>query len=395
MTLAPPANDVPEALRWSPADSTGSGNSAEKIVRTVLARRRTFGITRLGSITRLDRIGIPVAQVVRPLALSNAVAQGKGLTLIEAAASALMEAVETWAAERIPEDKLQVASAAEIGPAAASLFSGMVSAEADAHWSTRPLAWVDGWDLFSSTIIPVPAALVDTQYTWPSPHPRVFARTTTGLGAGASLRAAFIQAACEVLERQAVSAADRDVCFFDRWQMDLSKVGRASAGLLHKLREAHLLVGAWRVPAPHRLPVYWVHVMEKDEGSELAPLPAEGFACAFDHDLALAKALLEACQARLAAIAGAREDMTRRTYLEEYDRAQLAEWRVQLAEPPRPLRWDGSALPSPSDPVDTLIDALAKAGARAAIVVPLFSDEAAGIHVLRLVAPPLDPGRRH
>ena len=74
-------------------------------VRRLLTRRADFGITRLGSVTGLDRVGIPVAQVVRPLARSNAVTQGKGATVAEAAIAALMEALETWAAERIPPER--------------------------------------------------------------------------------------------------------------------------------------------------------------------------------------------------------------------------------------------------------------------------------------------------
>ena len=53
-------------------------------------------------MTGLDCVGIPVVQAVRPLARSNVVTQGKGWTVAEAAIAALMEALETWAAERIP-----------------------------------------------------------------------------------------------------------------------------------------------------------------------------------------------------------------------------------------------------------------------------------------------------
>ena len=49
-------------------------------VRRILERKREFGITRVGSITELDRIGIPVVQAVRPLSRSVSVNQGKGLT---------------------------------------------------------------------------------------------------------------------------------------------------------------------------------------------------------------------------------------------------------------------------------------------------------------------------
>jgi ribosomal protein S12 methylthiotransferase accessory factor len=50
--------------------------------------------------------------------------------------------------------------------------------------------------------------------------------------------------------------------------------------------------------------------MESGRHPELAPLPADGSACHFSHGKALVGALLEACQGRLAAISGAREDIT-------------------------------------------------------------------------------------
>src|SRR5262252_8690331 len=60
-----------------------------------------MGITRLGNVTGLDRIGIPVAIAVRPNSRSVSVSQGKGLDLTQAMASALMEAIEGFHAEEI------------------------------------------------------------------------------------------------------------------------------------------------------------------------------------------------------------------------------------------------------------------------------------------------------
>ena len=70
-----------------------------------IARLKPFmaamGITRVANITGLDCIGIPVVMVCRPNSRSLAVAQGKGLTLDAAKASAMMEAVEGYHAERV------------------------------------------------------------------------------------------------------------------------------------------------------------------------------------------------------------------------------------------------------------------------------------------------------
>ncbi len=60
-----------------------------------------MGITRLANVTGLDRVGIPVVMAMRPNSRSVAVSQGKGVDLNAAKASAVMESVESWHAERI------------------------------------------------------------------------------------------------------------------------------------------------------------------------------------------------------------------------------------------------------------------------------------------------------
>jgi ribosomal protein S12 methylthiotransferase accessory factor len=398
--LAPPAASVPESLAHCNSDLAERGRVSKQtseLVDALLRRRRQFGITRVGCITRLDRIGMPVVQVARPLALSNAIHQGKGMHLAQAAAAALMEALETWAAESIPSDRSTEAPLASCAPVVQALYKECVIRDASADWDRVPLCWMTGWNLFTAAEIPVPTAMVDTAYTLPSPHPAVFPRTTTGLAAGSTILQAIVHAGLEILERDAVAQAHCTPHFFDRSQIDLDSIRVGlSAEILRRIDAAKLVVGIWRVPADHPLPVYWCHLMENDADQELVPLPAEGFGCDFTHDGALARALLEACQARLAAISGAREDITRRSYPRDYDREHLAEWRQHLASPARSVCLPAEAGPKPvgATALDTLLGGLQAAGAKAAIVVPLFRDEF-GIDVIRMVAPPLRHGRHH
>ncbi len=67
----------------------------------VASAARQIGITRLGNVTGLDRIGIPVTVAVRPNSRSFSVSQGKGLGLSQALASALMEAIELFHGENL------------------------------------------------------------------------------------------------------------------------------------------------------------------------------------------------------------------------------------------------------------------------------------------------------
>src|ERR1700744_4850886 len=74
---------------------------------------KDFGITRVGEITGLDRIGLPVWIAVRPNARTLSVSQGKGLTDIAAKVAAAMEALELAHAEQ-PGLELRHATVSEV-----------------------------------------------------------------------------------------------------------------------------------------------------------------------------------------------------------------------------------------------------------------------------------------
>src|SRR5689334_3494323 len=82
-------------------------------VSRLRAHMAAMGITRLADLTGLDRIGLPVFAAIRPNSRSVATSQGKGLTHDAARAAALMEAAESWHAERI-EGPLRLASINEM-----------------------------------------------------------------------------------------------------------------------------------------------------------------------------------------------------------------------------------------------------------------------------------------
>src|SRR5204862_3502506 len=80
---------------------THRSRSPSETLERVRPHAAAMGITRLGNVTGLDRIGIPVAVAVRPNSRSVSVSQGKGLDLEQAMASALMEAIEGFHAEEV------------------------------------------------------------------------------------------------------------------------------------------------------------------------------------------------------------------------------------------------------------------------------------------------------
>ncbi len=355
------------------------------VVRRILARRRDFGISRMGSVTGLDRIGIPVVQVVRPDSRSVVVNQGKGLTYSHAAISGLMEALEGWASERIAEERIWTADIAAM--TGDDIWSHLLTEDALSD-SSKPMRWIQGWDMLSGRSRAVPLALVDTDYIIPSPHPRWLERNTAGLAAGTSLQQAMLHACLEILERDARCKAMATPHFFDRFQIDGKAVRSGLAGdIIARLIAADFTVGAWTIPSSHGLPIYWCHVMESTRHAPLAPSPADGFGCDLTHDRALASALLEACQSRLGVISAAREDVTGHFY-QRSDRSELQAWREILLRTSLPYA-DVQSIPITENPLNTALDAIRHEGAKAAIAVVLFSDKSIPLHVVRVVAPPL------
>ena len=79
---------------------------------------RTAGITRITEITHLDRVKIPVFSSIRPTAQSGGVSvyAGKGATVEQARASAMMEGFERYSAEKqdIDQEKISISAYNEI-----------------------------------------------------------------------------------------------------------------------------------------------------------------------------------------------------------------------------------------------------------------------------------------
>lgn len=58
-----------------------------------------YGITRVGMVTGMDSLGVPVAKAVRPGARTVTVTQGGGVSSTLARVSAVMKSLELWHAE--------------------------------------------------------------------------------------------------------------------------------------------------------------------------------------------------------------------------------------------------------------------------------------------------------
>ena len=269
-----------------------------------------FGITRLADVTGLDVIGIPVVMAVRPLAATLSVSQGKGATLELARVSAAMEAIELWHAEHA------VPPAAMTGVAARKLGPGYDVMELDRRpdsllTASTPLDWILGRAAVSGLAVPVPRAVVQLDarlreggpvYQPPS--------SSNGLASGNTRPEALAHALYELIEREAVSELS-SVLVPDRTYVDPATV---AAGWCGRLIEMVCCCGAWLeiVQAPNRfdIPCFAAYLWREDMAGSMAV----GSGAHSDPEVALSRAVTEAVQSRLTAIAGTRDDISARIY---------------------------------------------------------------------------------
>src|SRR5689334_10491773 len=187
--------------------SDGTRNeAAETAVGRVLALKQRFGITRVAVLTGLDRIGIPVVMVCRPNARSSAVFHGKGLDLVSAKASGLMEAAETWHAEHA-DLPLRYGSATDL----AERFD-LVDGQSLPLLPGRrfdpdgPILWTEGVSLMDGRPVLLPVDLVHADMTRSGPPMAgFFSASTNGLASGGHILEAVSHALCEAIERDATS----------------------------------------------------------------------------------------------------------------------------------------------------------------------------------------------
>ena len=359
--------------------------------------RSVFGITRVANLTGLDRPGIPVVMVCRPNARSSAVFHGKGIDLVAAKASGLMEAIETWHAEHV-QLPLRLGSFAE-------LWAGYAACDADALPRLpgtrldpdRPFLWVEGDDLIGGGPAWVPFEVVHANATLPEmPHSGCFAASTNGLASGNNTSEAVSHALCEVIERDATS-------IWHRLPAERQRASRVSLdtimdescrAVLDLLSRAGLAVAVWETTTDVGVPAFQCLLTDRTRrGDHLG----EGAGCHPSREVALLRALTEAAQVRTTYIVGSREDIE---YL-DYDPAVLDARRARvdaLLGGPAPVR-DFEAGPRRGfDAFDAevawLLDCLRGAGIRQAVAVDLTRPEF-GIPVVRVVVPGLEGSDHH
>ena len=361
-------------------------------VRPLAAR---MGITRLGNITGLDRIGIPVAVAVRPNSRSVSVSQGKGLDLAQAMASALMEAAEGFHAE-------------EIAPTRQAAYRGLARRETAVDPATlcgtgKPfdpaaeIGWIAGHDLLRREPCWLPAEIVHTDYT--RSLDGFFLAGSNGLASGNHPVEALIAAICELVERDAIALWQAGGILQQAGcRLDPASVGDADCrALIDRYAETGFLLRLWNITSDIGVPAFLCQIRDPAPGDPRWLRRFQGSGCHPEPAIALARALTEAAQTRLTYIAGIRDDLLPAKY-QEPPNAEIAEALLDaLAAQSEPVSFDslsGIAGDDLCQDLRFLLQHLDAGGMARVVAVDLTRPEF-GVPVVRVVIPGLEGDPRH
>jgi ribosomal protein S12 methylthiotransferase accessory factor len=262
---------------------------------------------------------------------------GKGVTLAAAHASAIMEAIELWHAERpiLPtiwgeacdlEASHRLADWASLARVAGTRFA-----------VTTPTAWVEAESLADNETALLPLEVVHTDgHIQAPPGSGWFLCTSNGLASGNNILEAKLHAVCELIERDAITmwrlAGDAVSTLLDPGSIS-DPVARS---LLERFDQAGLAVILYDATSDVGVTTIQCTLFEPDADPSLSPYATSGMGCHPSRVVALCRAMTEAAQSRLTLISGARDDMFRAHYRPSssaWEQAQLLRkhWRISMS----------------------------------------------------------------
>lgn len=275
---------------------------------------KKFGITRVGDVTELDVIGLPVWAAYRPNSRSLSVSQGKGLNSGHARLTAVMEAVETAVAEQPKKLTTCFASIEEMDASGKKLVTleGTQRVKGTRLDRFRQRAWVKGHCLPTGEAVFAPFELVglDMRSNMPWDHTS-FQMSSQGLAAGFDRDRTISHALFELIENDAMRLCE--LMGYENSLITLAYVSGLNEDLdycVSRLSERGCQPFFFELTTHLEIPVILAFIPRQVVGRN-GPLTryAAGLAArASVLDAALAS-LLEAVQSRLTDIAGARDDL--------------------------------------------------------------------------------------
>ena len=374
-------------------------------IRRALPLMRGIGVTRIGDVTNLDRVGIPNFTAVRPAGLDGvSYYNGKGTTHLDAKAGALMEAIERASAEQcdLPVFYCTREEMERTGPVIDP--AEIIVPHVQKYVPDLRIEWVEGFDLLADQPTYVPLNAVVCPYRPPAGRPMLHWTSSNGLASGNTIEEALCHALCEIIERDAEAVAQTALRLKPAVGQVLASIGLSpaestttspdsfslialdtlpprSAALVNRLSAAGLKVYLRNTTSTAGVPTIDCAVVETLVNGRHSAYG--GCGTHPDARVALSRALTEAAQSRVACIQGGREDLPE---IVKEPGSYDPEWKfgqgrsVPFASIPSYIHDDIA------DDIRFMLDGLRKAGFTQAVAVDLTRPEV-GIPVVRVIVP--------
>lgn len=288
----------------------------EETLRRIASAQARCGITRVLDVTRLDHIGIPTCNAVRPDGLILSVSNGKGWSKAAASVSAVMESIEVEHAEYPDTGTWTKARSARSLRAAghrvidapdlvsrclwpADTYGGMF------YTDDLVLDWVAARDVIAGGDVLLPASTV---YLKP-PYMHYF--TSNGLASGNTWQEATLHGLCEVIERDATArmmGRRPDDPPLRLYRIDARTMPDHLAEFAERIETSGIELFMFALPGAIDIYTFWSVFHCPGEPNHLL-LSAAGFGSHPVPQIAASRAMTEAAQSRLTYIHGAREDL--------------------------------------------------------------------------------------
>ena len=283
---------------------------------------RTAGITRITEITHLDRVKIPVFSSIRPTAQSGGVSvyAGKGATVEQARASAMMEGFERYSAEKqdIDQEKISISTYNEIKNESVLNPNDLLLPKSfeNQNIKMQKLEWIEAEEIISESPILVPANAVFHPYI---PNREIkpsamamFKGNTNGLASGNVIEEAVLHGIFEVVERDAWSIFE--LTKRNKKQIDLDTIENETVSeLVEKFTEQGIKIKLMDITADLKIPT--IVASADDTVLKDAALLTLGVGTHLNPEIAAIRALSEVAQSRATQIHGTREDTVRADFM--------------------------------------------------------------------------------
>ena len=358
---------------------------------------RTAGITRITEITHLDRVKIPVFSSIRPTAQSGGVSvyAGKGATVEQARASAMMEGFERYSAEKqdIDQEKISISAYNEIKNDSVLNPRDLLLPKSfeNQNIEMQKLEWIEAEEIISESPILVPANAVFHPYI---PNREIkpsamamFKGNTNGLASGNVIEEAVLHGIFEVVERDAWSIFE--LTKRNKKQIDLDTIENETVSeLVEKFSSQGIKIKLMDITADLKIPT--IVASADDTVLKDAALLTLGVGTHLNPEIAAIRALSEVAQSRATQIHGTREDTVRADFMRKagYENMKRTnkDYFVEEDEKINLSDIENKITGSIKRDIEVSIEEVQKAGLDKVIYYDLTREEI-GVNVARVIIP--------